>query len=252
MPAFQQRVSGRQVDAHAVSVKTRRSIQYVIEKYGLDKDQLRKTGLIDRIVKGYIHAHENNIQLGWVHGMPEPDAKHFYITCDVVSRPSIPKTRPDSNRRWVGAYPLCAHYEGDGNGNFYLENVGGEDEFYAGRRHNKMSAHTCKDLIFQNSIKNIPTACYHMGTMWCYITPKMNDACEEGNVKFYGELDVDEGLLSLYKELEKHDLKAWQKLNVLYAYVNKDLKMWRSDSAFLDSVAEYLKMPVASWDYVLQ
>jgi len=235
-------------DAHEISVKTRTSIRTVARKYGLDDDQLRKTGLIDRIIKGYLHLSKNNIRLGWNYGMPSPGDKEYHIVCEVVSGRDIPKTIPESKSKWNRPYQVGARFEGDGDGNFYLEDVGGRYEFRMGRRSNSVTAHSCEDILFQQGIKDIPTACYHMDTVWCFLPSKLNDACEEGDVKFHGELDVTESMVDLYNELQKHDLKSWQRLNVLYAHVFGELNMWRTGNAFLPSVAKYLDRKSLQWE----
>lgn len=227
-------------DAHEISVKTRMSIRDVARKYGLNDNQLRKTGLIDRVIKGYIHFSKNNIQLGWNYGIPSPGDKEYHVVCEVVSERDIPKTMPESRSKWNRPYKVSARYEGDGGDNFYLADVGGQYQFRMGRRTNTVTAHSCEDILFQQGMKDIPTACYHMDEVWCFLTPKLNDACEGSDIKFHGELDVTESMVGLYNELQKHDLRAWQRLNVLYAHVFGELNMWRTGPAFLESVKDYL------------
>ena len=63
-------------------------------------------------------------------------------------------------------------------------------------------------------------------------------------MRFIGEYsEIDDILVDLYKEMEHHNLKSWQRLNILYACAIGELKSFNFGKDFLKSVEDLLKEP---------
>ena len=243
---------------HELSLRTRRAIFSVMQKYELEPTLTKKYGLLDRIVRGYLHASENNARYRWpLDDLPDGGMQEFHIVADVVSSRDIVKrgaTEYKNKRKWMRPYKIGARFDyvGQEKGNkvYELAEIGGRYEFTLRGRLELIDAHTCEDSLFQSGLKGIPTACYHTCAVRCVVPEQLNKAVEESpvnaKIKFTGGYTpMDDLIVDLYKEMEHHRLEAWQRLNILYACARGELKLFEFGAGFRKSVEGFLKEPIA-------
>ena len=242
------------LSSHEISLRTRNAIYSVIQKYNLEPELTKKYGLLDRIIRGYLHVLDGNVRLAWPKELPEGDAKEYHVVAEVVSgRDIAPKGTAEYKERmkWRRPYRIGARFVYDGTENksriFSLEEIGSDYEFTLRRRLEKINGHTCEDSLFQAGLKGIPTVCYHACAVRFVAPTQLNKDAEEAqisNVKFSGEYsEMDDVLVDLYKEMENHRLKSWQRLNILYACAIGEIKSFSFGKNFLKSVEDFLKEP---------
>lgn len=224
----------------------------VVEHYGVaEDDKLRRTMLVDRAIRGCIHVNKGNVdQKVWPNELPDVDDKEYHAICKVVSSRDIPRTVPDSSSKWKRPYPVGARFVGDDRGHFELESVGGEYDFRQRGSRERISGHTCDDMVWQKGLKGIQTMCYHTFAVRYFLPPKLNTGAEGTGISFGGGYQIDDSMLDLYEEIGRHSTikRSWQRLNILYAGLTGELKMWWSGKAFLDSVAKYLDKRSLHWE----
>ncbi|MCX6774965.1 MAG: hypothetical protein NTY99_02635 [DPANN group archaeon] len=239
---------------HEVSLRTRSAIYSVIQRYNLEPELTKKYGLLDRIIRGYLHATDGNARLVWPHELPEKDVKEYHVVAEVVSgRDIAPKgtTEYKERMKWRRPYRIGAKFVYDsterGKRIFSLEEIGGDYEFTLRRGRERINGHTCEDSLFQSGFKGIPTACYHTCAVRFVASAQLNKDLEEAqldDVLFAGDYSqIDDILIDLYKEMEHHNLKSWQRLNVLYACATGEIKSFSFGKDFLKSVEDFLKEP---------
>jgi hypothetical protein len=153
--------------------------------------------------------------------------------------------------KWRRPYTIGARFVDAGAKNeqliFSLDEIGGNYEFKLRNRPEVINAHTCEDSLFQSGFKGIPTACYHACAVRAAVPQLLNKSIEDtqiGWIKFAGEYsEIEDILIDLYEEMEHHDLKSWQRLNILYACAIGEIKSFSFGKDFLKSVEHLLKEP---------
>ena len=238
---------------HEISLRTRKAIQSVIAKYGLEPHETRKWGLMDRIIRGYLHASEGNVRYAWPEELPNEGMQEYHVIADVVSSRDVIKkgtTEYKNKKKWMRPYRIGAKfvYEGAENGYdvYSLDDIGCEYCFTMRGQIEHIIGHSCEDSLFQSGLKGIPTACYHTCAVRFVIPKQLNENAEGTNIKFIGEYaPMDDILVDLYKEMKHHKLEAWQRLNILYACSRGEIKAFKFGREFLKSVEDYLKEPIA-------
>ncbi len=242
------------LSAHQVSLRTRGALRAVIEKYGLEEEPLRKFGLIDRIVRGYLHALDGNARIAWSCEPPLFGVREYHVVADVVSSRDIVEKGAltyKEKMKWRRPYKIGARFvlddgtnlkEDDGYEVYSLEEIGREYEFSLRGRPEKIVGHACEDSLFQSGLKGIPTACYHACAVRFVVPPELNKNVENigRNIKFTGEYGpIEDILVDLYKEMERHRLRSAQRLNLLYKCSRGELGAFRFGKEFLKSVEQY-------------
>lgn len=238
---------------HEISLRTRRAINSVIDKYKLESHETRKWGLMDRIIHGYLHASEGNVRYAWPEELPDEGMQEYHVIAEVVSSRDIIKRGTaefKNKRKWMRPYRIGAKFVHEGAENGYdtysLDEIGGEYNFTMRGQLEKIIGHSCEDSLFQSGLKGIPTACYHTCAVRFVIPEQLNRNAEGTNIKFIGEYaPMDCILVDLYKEMEQHKLEAWQRLNLLYACSKGELKLFGFGREFKKSVEGFLKEPIA-------
>lgn len=234
---------------HAISKRTRRSIWSIIQKYDLDERELLNSGLIDRQIRGYIHAENGNVRISWPTDEVKLDDELYYV-CEVVSE----RDMDNEKSKWRRPYKIGSRFVLKDNV-YNMEEVGTDLIFTMRGYQETIHSHSCEDLIFQRGFKGIPTTCYHIAAVRQFLPSKLNDIAREYrlDIEFVdnNHIEIDDGHKDLYTELSKMSkLKSWQRLNVLYAYQTRELGKWNDAEDFKRSIEKYLNDDSIPWEEV--
>ncbi|HLE07564.1 MAG TPA: hypothetical protein VI933_02970 [archaeon] len=230
-------------NAHSISLNTRRQIWEVIRLHGLNPDMITDYGLIDRMIRGQLLCETGKVKIGWNPSL-QLDDEQWPVTVNVDS------ASRDGQKYFVGVLLTkvpdeeveAIHRALIGRKVYEIRDVGGEINYKKRGGTTKIPAHACEDGFFQQGIKTLPGVCMHRVAAAMFVYDQAGRGMEAEGVSIIPRyLDMGEDLIGFYKELEGRDLKAAQRLDLLYGFSRGLVRTYRTGTAFMESVKPFLE-----------
>jgi len=229
-------------DHHATSLRTRRQIEEVLYKHGLDMSILRKYGTLDRIVKGYKLAKDGFVDLKWVPDPFKMRTNEWPITAEV-------RSATEKGQKYLVGVVLETNiddvFAGDKEGirTYEVSSIG--DSFSHAGIH--INAHTCEDSFYQGGLKKLPVKCKHCVAASMFVPMAINRALQEEvdadkktvpsgvEVREMYSTDLDE-LERFCDELDSHNVTAARRLDILYRFAKGYIGHYELGRGFMKSI----------------